>query len=207
MTIYIVPNPQEFADGASRRFSYLLDEFGFATGPAPAEYAQRFAACFWRTPVFVLVEGFSYGFALATSVGLVNPCGHPQDRIHLTFLMRRRRPELLAPRFGEVRGQLEEMNFQAGALRECAEDLLAGDLSQWRALVDAQRQEEDSIKWLSNAAAQRRELERVASRASSAFHAGEYSTTVALLEAHEAVLSKAQSTMLKVARSRSTNAA
>jgi hypothetical protein len=207
MTTYRIPTSQEFKTGAAEHYAFLVDAFGFAEGDVPGSTDSKFAACFWKRPLFVLVEGFSYGFALGTCIGKLGEPGAELDKVELSFLMRARRPDLLAARFGDERGQLEEMFFQAQALRDCASDFLAGDLSSWQSVVAAQTAELKKAQQESEAWERRQSVQRVAAQAGKAFRAGQYPSVVALLQPHEAALSKAESAMLKVAIGRSKNAA
>jgi hypothetical protein len=207
MIAYHVPSPAEFRIGAREHYAFLCHEFGFADGSGPEWADPKFSVCFWKGSLYVLIQGFSYGFALGTCIGRHDAQPSRPSELTLGFLVRTRRPDLLAPRFGGERGQLQEMIFQARALRETAPDFLAGDLTCWNSVLSAQAEESSRIRRETEASDRRQALDRATAQASTAFRLGHYRTTAALLQPHEASLTKAAAAMLMLALKRSSNAA
>lgn len=198
MSEFHTPSLEEFRLAALHGFGFLTAEYGFKETKAPAAYENPYSVFFRRSRRFVYVEGFSYGMSLGVSLGRISWRSRMREQLPLSVFMRLREPQMLESRYPSKRGQLEEMKFAAAALRRCAADFLAGDLSILPQALHLQAERNRA----SGVDHDTPELQRIFMRASDAFHGGQFELTVRLLEPHSSALGKAQQALLNLARKR-----
>jgi len=203
MTEYYTPNAAEFQLGARQHFDYLTSVYGYQVTSALSPLDGPFTTFFAHSGRFVSIQGLSYGMSLAVELGTIGTLGTIESQFSLYTLMHLRTPHLLAPRFGDRRGQLEEMQFFAAALRQSAPDFLAGDFAALQDVLN----HETALRAEAREAYEDAELSRCTALASQAFHAGQFSKVVELLQPRAHMLSKAQQAMLRLAIKRLSQSA
>jgi hypothetical protein len=206
MSTHYVPSSQEFRAGAESHFSFLCRHFDFKVEALPASEHNEFSVRFSGKSLFVVVEGFSYGYALGTRICNAVRSADQAEEVDLHTILKLRRPDMLTTRYPEERGQLEEMKFHASALREAAGDLLTGNLGEWPRLVAFEQAERLRLRVEGQAEWRRRDLDRACTRAAEAFRSGEYGTVIKLLGPHESELSTGQLMKLRMAKKRNGDA-
>ena len=161
-----VPSLQEFRLHALQEFAYLRSQFGFKVTTPRVEYQNPCSVFFRHSGRFVYVEGESYGYSLSVRLGRLGLFSRIQERLPLSIFIELREPSLLEPRFPSRRGQLEYISSAAVALRRCAADFLAGDLSVLPQAIQIHGERERA----SRAAYEKSIRDRAFMRASDAFH-------------------------------------
>jgi hypothetical protein len=121
---------QEFIATARRHFSYLPAEFNLPEQPLPdRKGVNPFQVRYANTSVLVIVEGYDRGYGADVALGpFKNPLGSIEPALPFWPLLKLRRPDLLES-CKSARGQLAKLQACAIALRECASDVLSGDLT------------------------------------------------------------------------------
>ena len=198
MIEYFTPNAAEFQAGAREHFDYLTSVYGYQVSEAPSSLSGPYTTSFTRSGTFVCVQGLSYGMSLAVELGTLGALGTVENRFSLHTLMHLRKSDLLVPRFGEKRGQLEEMKFSALALRQTARDFLTGNFAALQGVL----LHESALRTKDREKYENAELSRATTSASSAFHTGQFARVVELLQPRMHALSKAHAAMLRLAKKR-----
>lgn len=195
MVVYHVPSREEFQSFVLKEFRFLVDKYEFQEH-GPTNY-NPFSFRYKKDSLVVEIQGNSYGFSTGVDILEINKVsGEVVHRYWLTTFVKLRRPDLLRPEFPEQRGQLRQLEKSALMLRDCAHNVLSGDLSELPKILMLQNEFIAKNK----EEADREEMKRIDAQSLNAFGNKDFITVVRLLEPQVASLSEAQMKRLAYAR-------
>ena len=131
------PTLAAFRERARQAFAFLPLEYDFHEEPIPTErFTNPYAVWFANATTRVCVEGLNYGMTARVSIG----SNQPQKRFEnydLGDLLAVRRDSTPSNPDWAARpsGQLEQLPYFAGLVRELGDDVLRGDHSIFPALA------------------------------------------------------------------------
>jgi hypothetical protein len=195
MVEYHVPSEKEFRSFVLEEFNYLVTEYSFHE-EGPNDY-NPFSVRFKKNDIIIEISGYSYGFA--TGVDILHNHDESKEAPHkywLSTFVQLRKPELLEHEFPDKRGQLRQLKKAAVMLRECAVDILSGQLD----VLPEIKKLQDTQKEQTKIEDEKQELSRIDAKALNAFGQKDYRHVVELLEPVADKLAVAQRKRLEYAR-------
>jgi hypothetical protein len=121
-----IPPSNEFSERARREYRFLVDEFGYSEVP---ESSNPFEVGYVNPTLLVSIEGINWGFGIHI---LFTPVRSGSDQLGETvplWAIAQVRCPVELEKSRHVAGQLALLSCYSRLLRECATDVLQGDLS------------------------------------------------------------------------------